>query len=143
MPVEGDAVNQTLTIELFSRQQAWAAIKGQLFPFLATVLQGGHRWVLTIAPRKRTKAQNRRYWGKGVLHQIAAQATVKGRLYSAESWHEQFKRMFIGVEELPNGQVQGKSSTALSTVEFSEFCTQVEAYAASELGVTFYELEAA
>lgn len=136
-------MNQTLTIELFSRQQAWAAIKGQLFPFLATVLQGGHRWVLTIAPRKRTKAQNRRYWGNGVLAQVAAQAVINGRLYSTETWHEQFKRMFIGVEELPNGQVQGKSSTALSTVEFSEFCAQVEAYAASELGVTFYELEAA
>jgi len=136
-------VNQTLTIELFSRQQAWAAIKGQLFPFLATVLQGGHRWVLTIAPRKRTKAQNRRYWGNGVLAQVAAQAVINGRLYSTETWHEQFKRMFIGVEELPNGQVQGKSSTALSTVEFSEFCAQVESYAASELGVTFYELEAA
>lgn len=136
-------MNQTLTIELFSRQQAWAAIKGQLFPFLATVLQGGHRWVLTIAPRKRTKAQNRRYWGNGVLAQVAAQAVINGRLYSTETWHEQFKRMFIGVEELPNGQVQGKSSTALSTVEFSEFCAQVEAYAASELGVTFYELETA
>jgi len=136
-------VNQTLTIELFSRQQAWAAIKGQLFPFLATVLQGGHRWVLTIAPRKRTKAQNRRYWGNGVLAQVAAQAVINGRLYSTETWHEQFKRMFIGVEELPNGQVQGKSSTELSTVEFSDFCSQVEVYAASQLGVTFYELEAA
>lgn len=136
-------MNQTLTIELFSRQQAWAAIKGQLFPFLATVLQGGHRWVLTIAPRKRTKAQNRRYWGNGVLAQVAAQAVINGRLYSTETWHEQFKRMFIGVEELPNGQVQGKSSTELSTVEFSDFCSQVEAYAASQLGVTFYELESA
>lgn len=136
-------MNQTLTIELFSRQQAWAAIKGQLYPFLAQVLQGGHRWVLTIGPRKRTKAQNRRYWGNGVLLQVAAQATINGRLYSAETWHEQFKRMFIGVEQLPNGEAIGKSSAGLSTVEFSEFCTQVEAYAASELGVTFYELEAA
>lgn len=134
-------MNQTLTIELFSRQQAWAAIKGQLYPFLAQVLQGGHRWVLTIAPRKRTKAQNRRYWGNGVLSQVAAQAAINGRLYSTETWHEMFKRKFIGVDELPNGEVIGKSSTALSTVEFSEFCAQVEAYAANELGVTFYELE--
>lgn len=136
-------MNQTLTIELHSRQQAWAAIKAQLYPFLAQVLQGGHRWVLTIGPRKRTKAQNRRYWGAGVLAQVAAQATIHGRLYSTETWHEQFKRMFIGVEQLPNGEVIGRSSTALSTVEFSEFCTKVEAYAASELSVTFYELEAA
>lgn len=135
-------MSETLTIELHNRQQARAVIKDQLFPFLANVLQGGHRWVLTISKRKRTKPQNRRYWGKGVLAQIAAQATVNGKLYSAETWHEQFKRQFIGVEELPSGEVIGKSSKDLTTTEFSEFCTAVEAYAATELGVTFYELEA-
>lgn len=133
---------ETLTLELHNRAQAWAAIKAQAFPFLAQVLQGGHRWVLTISKRKRTKPQNRRYWGKGVLAQVAAQAVVNGRLFSAETWHEQFKRQFIGVEELPSGEVIGKSSTDLSTTEFSDFCTAVEAYAAQELGVTFYELEA-
>jgi hypothetical protein len=134
-------VSETLTIELHNRQQAWAAIKAQLFPFLQTVLQGGHRWVLTVSKRRRTKPQNRRYWGRGVLAQVAEQAVIKGRLYSAESWHEQFKREFIGYEELPNGQIVGKSSTDLSTEDFSKFCDQVEAYAATELGVTFYDLE--
>ena len=134
-------MSESLTVELHSRQQAWAAIKAQVFPFLSQVLQGGHRWVLTISKRKRTKPQNARYWGKGVLAQIAAQAVVNGRLYSAETWHEQFKRDFIGFDELPNGQIVGKSSKDLSTTEFSEFCTAVEAFAATELGVTFYELE--
>lgn len=134
-------MSETLTVDLHNRQQAWAAIKAQVFPFLSQVLQGGHRWVLTISRRKRTKPQNARYWGKGVLAQIAAQAVVNGRLYSAETWHEQFKRDFIGFDELPNGQIVGKSSKGLSTTEFSEFCTAVEAFAATELGVTFYELE--
>lgn len=129
-----------LEIELFSRQQAWVAIKGQLFPFLQQVLQGSGRWVLTVTRRKRTKAQNKRYWGQGVLSQVAAQAVVNGKQYDAETWHEMFKRLFIGVVELPNGEVVGKSSTDLTTAEFSEFCTRVEAYAASELGVTFYDL---
>ena len=133
---------ERLTIELHNRQQARAALKGQLFPFLAKVLQGGKRWVLTVSLRKRTKAQNRRYWGNGVLKQIADQATVNGRLYSAETWHEQFKRQFIGVIELPSGEVIGKSSADLTTAEFCEFCDQVEAYAATHLGVTFYDLEA-
>ena len=132
---------ESLTVELHNRPQAWAAIKAQVFPFLAEVLQGGHRWVLTIAKRKRTQPQNRRYWGKGVLAQIAEQATVNGKLYPAEIWHELAKRKFIGVIELPNGEVVGKSSTGLTTTEFSEFCSQVEAWAASELGVTFYDLE--
>lgn len=133
---------ETLTIELFNRQQAWAAIKAYLFPFLAAVLQsGGGRWVLTVSRRKRSKAQNRRYWGNGVLKQIAEQAVVDGKLYGTEVWHEQMKRMFIGVEELPCGQVIGMSSTKLTTAEFCAFCDQVEAYAATELGVTFYDLQ--
>lgn len=136
-------MTETLTIELHNRVQAWAAIKGQLYPFLQAVLQGGSRWVLTVSKRKRTKPQNRRYWGRGVLAQVAEQAVVNGKLYSAEVWHEQFKRQFIGFEELPNGQIVGKSSTGLTTAEFSEFCAQVEAFAASELGVTFYDLEEA
>jgi len=134
-------MSERLEIELFNRHQAWAAIQAQVFPFLSSVLQGGSRWVLTIARRKRTSRQNRRYWGNGVLAQIAKQAVVNGRLFSADVWHEQFKRMFIGVEELPNGEVRGMSSAGLDTAEFSQFCDAVEAYAASELGVTFYDLQ--
>ena len=134
-------MTERLEIELHNRAQAWALIQAQLFPFLKAVLQGGGRWVLTVTRRKRTPKQNRRYWGGGVLAQIAAQATTEdGRMHSTENWHEVFKRMFIGVEQLPNGEVIGKSSTGLSTIEFSEFCTQVEAFAADELGVTFYDL---
>ena len=136
-------MSETLTIELHNRPQAWAAIKGQLYPFLAAVLQGGGRWVLTIKKMQRTPRQNRRYWGRGVLAQIAEQATVRGKLYSAEIWHEQFKRQFIGIEELPSGEVVGKSSAGLSTAEFCAFCDQVEAFAVTDLGVVFYELEAA
>jgi len=133
-------VSDSLTIELHSRQQAWAAIQAQVFPFLRQVLQAGGRWVLTITRRKRTAAQNRRYWGSGVLAQIASQATVNGKLYAAETWHELAKRKFIGVVELPDGSVVGMSSTNLSTAEFSAFCDQVEAWACTELGVTFYDL---
>ena len=131
---------ESLHLELHNRAQAWTVIKGQLYPFLAQVLQGGKRWVLTISLRKRTKAQNRRYWGNGVLKQIADQATVNGRLYSAETWHELMKKKFIGLVELPDGSVIGQSSRDLSTTQFSEFCSQVEAYAATELGVVFYDL---
>jgi hypothetical protein len=133
-------MTEALELELHNRQQAKVALRDQLFPFLADKLQGGSRWVLTVARRKRTSKQNRRYWGKGVLAQVAAQAVVNGRQFGAEVWHEQFKRMFLGVIELPNGDVIGRSSTGLSTAEFSTFCDQVEAYAASELGVTFYDL---
>jgi hypothetical protein len=131
----------TIEIELHNRQQAWVAIKSRLFPFLKEVLQNGRRLVLVVKERQRTSPQNRRYWGKGVLAQIAEQAVVNGKQYDAETWHELFKRMFIGVKELPNGEIVGMSSKELSTVEFSDFCSKVEAYAATELGVTFYDLQ--
>ena len=134
-------MSSTITLELFNRQQAFAIIKEQLYPFLGHWLQANKTLTITAKLKKRTPAQNRRYWGRGVLAQVAEQATVDGRLYSAETWHECFKRQFIGVEELPNGEVIGKSSTGLTTAEFCDFCTQVEAYAAQELGVRFIDLE--
>ena len=131
----------SITLELHNRQQAFAVIKEQLYPFLGQWLQAGKTLTLAASLKKRTKPQNRRYWGRGVLAQIAEQATVGGRLFSAKTWHEQFKRQFIGVIELPNGEVIGKSSTDLTTAEFCEFSDQVEAYAATELGVRFIDLD--
>ena len=129
-----------LEITLHNRQQAWAAIKAQVFPFLGSVLQAGGRWVLTIKRMTRTGQQNRRYWGKGVLAQIVEQAVVDGKQFSAESWHELFKRKFIGVIELPDGSVRGMSSTELTTAQFCDFSDKVEAFACTELSVVFYEL---
>lgn len=97
-----------LVLELYNRQQCWSVIQTQLYPFLKQWLQDGKRLTLTVGLRKRTLPQNKRYWGNGILSQISKQATVNGRLFSAETWHEQFKRMFIGVIELPNGDVIGK-----------------------------------
>ena len=130
-----------ITLELHNRAQAFAVIKDILYPFLGGWLQAGKTLVLTCSLKKRTKPQNRRYWGRGVLAQVAEQATVGGRLFSAESWHEQFKRQFIGFDELPNGEVIGKSSKGLTTAEFCEFSDKVEAYAATDLGVRFIDLE--
>ena len=97
-------------------------------------------YAITLGKPPRTLAQNRRYWGRGVLSQISEQASIDGNKFSAEAWHEQFKQSFIGVLELPNGRVIGKSSAKLSTKKFSEFCTEVEAYAATDLGVFFVDL---
>lgn len=67
-----------ITIELFNRQQAFAVIKDRLYPFIAHWLQADKTLTLTASLKKRTKPQNRRYWGRGVLAQIAEQATVGG-----------------------------------------------------------------
>lgn len=92
---------------------------------------------VTLFKSRRSLEQNRRYFGPAVLGAIEEQAWVGGRRYDKESWHEEFKRKFIGVVELPGGGLRAMSSSDLNVEEFSTFMTQVEAYAASELGVIF------
>ena len=82
---------------------------------------------------KRTSDQNKYYWR--TLNEIAGQAWVGGKQFSADSWHEFFKRQMIGHEELPHGGTVGISTTSLSVAEFAEYVGKVEAYAATELGV--------
>ena len=108
---------------------------------------------------RRSDAQNKRYWA--LLKVIAGQVWIeipredrlgvllskvrpapKRRRFDEESWHEQFKRKFIGYRELPTGGMVGLSTTTLSVEEFSAYMIQVEAYAAGELGVIFGEAEA-
>ena len=82
---------------------------------------------------KRSGDQNRYYWQR--LNEIAEQAWVGGKQFSADSWHEFFKRQMIGSEELPHGGTVGISTTSLSVAEFAEYVGKVETYAASELGI--------
>jgi hypothetical protein len=70
-----------------------------------------------------------------VLNEIAANAWVDGKQYSAEAWHEHFKRQFIGTEELPGGSTAGISTTTLDVGAFSEYIERVIQYAAEHLGV--------
>jgi hypothetical protein len=92
---------------------------------------------VTLYKSRRSLEQNRRYFGPAVLGAIAEQAWVGGRQYSKMVWHEQFKRQFIGVIDLPDGATMAMSSTDLGVEEFSNFMQQVEAYAAGTLGVQF------
>jgi hypothetical protein len=130
----------TIELELHNLQQWRIVLDARLQPFVTSWLSAGKKLTLTCKLQKRTSKQNRRYWGKGILAQIAKQAVVNDRLYSAENWHEVFKRQFLGIVELPNGQVIGKSSTGLTTAEFCIFSDQVEAYAQTDLGVKFIDL---
>ncbi len=82
---------------------------------------------------KRSAEQNRLLWA--VLHDIAASAWVGGKRYSADAWHEQFKREFIGCEELPSGATVGISTASLSVEEFSTYIERIREYASDELGI--------
>lgn len=93
----------------------------------------------------RTLQQNRFYWGP-CLKEISKQARVAGVQYTDEAWHEFFKRQFLGFE-IEKVHVAGRkrptvirrlrSTTKLGVRAFSKYLDQLQAYAASELGVQF------
>ena len=85
----------------------------------------------------RSTQANRRYWA--ILNQIASDAWIEGRQYSADVWHELVKRRFIGCIDLPSGQTMAESSANLNTAEFALFTEKVEVFAATELGITLVE----
>lgn len=98
------------------------------------------RIILTSEQAKRNNEQNRRLWGY-VYKTIAEQAWVNGQRFDADVWHEHLARKFGVCDEvvLPDGEIISvrRSTTKMSVQEFAEYMTRVEAYAATELGVTF------
>ena len=108
--------------------QNWKAMADQGTPMAVT---------LTDAKAKRSTQANRYYWA--LLNQIAEDAWIEGRQYSAEVWHDYMKRRFIGSIDLPGGQTMAESSASLNTAEFAKYTEQVEVCAAQELGVTLLE----
>ena len=111
----------------------------QLYAFLRSnwlvMAQAGKPLGVLVAEHKakRSNPQNKLYWA--VLHTIAEDGWVNGKRYSADAWHENFKREFIGTEELPNGATAGISTTTLDVGAFSEYIERVIQYAAEHLGV--------
>jgi len=89
--------------------------------------------MVTEHKAKRSSEQNRRLWA--LLNDIAANAWIEGKQFSADAWHEHFKRTLIGSEELPSGGSVGISTTTLDVGEFSSYMDKIEAYAATELGL--------
>ena len=90
---------------------------------------------------KRSSAANRAYWAD--LNQIAEQATPDGKRYTAEAFHELFKRHLLGVIELPGGATMGESTSTLNTREFLEYHSEVCRIAAEMYEVVFVTKEAA
>lgn len=107
-----------------------------------TVLKPGHRWFVMIVTEKKKRSieQNRRMWA--CLTEIAAQVLVDGRTHNKETWHEFFGRQYRVIDThwlLGELVYVLRSTTDMSTKEFAEYMTQIEAHATQELGVRFTE----
>lgn len=87
--------------------------------------------VLRDAKSKRSTDQNKRYWR--ILREVAAVAWIDGKQFDDETWHEYFRRLFIGANEisLPDGStmLRGISTTTLNVSEFSDYMDAIVRWA--------------
>lgn len=86
---------------------------------------------------KRSVEQNRRLWK--IYAKLADEAWVNGRRYSAETWHEYCKGMFLGYElkAMPDGSELKTpiSTTTLNTAEMTDYQNRLQAWAAGNFGL--------
>lgn len=86
---------------------------------------------------KRSNEQNARYWA--LLTEIAENVSIDGKWFSRDVWHEWFKDRLAPKIEGPSGLI-AISTTQMSVEQFAQYMTQIESYAAQELGVEFAAL---
>lgn len=111
--------------------------------------------VIREKPKARTLDQNAAMWA-GPLRDIAEQAWVSGRQFSAAVWHEHFKRLYLPENDDPDlarlvkdpetwskwdytpavERILVGSTTELSAYGFGQYLEQIEADGAS-MGVSF------
>lgn len=85
---------------------------------------------------QRSSAQNRLL--HAILRDVSENVEVDGKRFSADAWKEEFRRRFIGTEEvlLPSGEriERGISTTTLDRGGMSEAIDQFHAWLAGEFG---------
>lgn len=99
------------------------------------------------AEDERSLQQNRFMWGV-VLKEIAEQASIDGKRWTAEAWHEFGKRTFLGYEikriviagrKRKAVSRQLRSTTKQSVKRMSKYLDELMAFAVTDLGVRFSE----
>lgn len=125
---------------------AYRLTKDNKRPLMTTIYNNLGAWleanaVLEVCIRpynsKRSIEQNRRLWK--IYGELADKAWVNGRRYSAETWHEYCKGMFLGYElkAMPDGtEVKTPiSTTTLNTAEMTDYQNRLQAWAAGNFGL--------
>ena len=84
---------------------------------------------VVIRPHKKKFSREQQNRCMEIIRQISEKKQVEGKYYSVDSWLEYFRQMFIGVEEMPSGKTKGLPTSKLSTSEYNDFMTQIEAWA--------------
>lgn len=125
---------------------AYRLTKDNKRPLMTTIYNNLGAWLeanaeleVCIRPynSKRSIEQNRRLWK--IYAKLADEAWVNGRRYSAETWHEYCKGMFLGydLKAMPDGtEVKTPiSTTTLNTAEMTDYQNRLQAWAAGNFGL--------
>lgn len=125
---------------------AYRLTKDNKRPLMTTIYNNLGAWLesnaeleVCIRPynSKRSIEQNRRLWK--IYAKLADEAWVNGRRYSAETWHEYCKGMFLGYElkAMPDGTELKTpiSTTTLNTAEMTDYQNRLQAWAAGNFGL--------
>lgn len=102
---------------------------------------GAGDWVLKLERKQtqRSLSQNSLMWiWFDVIAKEWSEATDK--YYSRDGVKDYFCRKYLPME-LPNGEVVGGSTSILTTEQMTEFLDKVQAYAATEWGITLLSQE--
>jgi hypothetical protein len=100
------------------------------------------RVIVTEEEMDRLDEQIAYYFGVTVKT-IAEQVWINGRQFDKDAWHEELAKKFLPTRELllPDGEIILKRSSIargkISLKKMTAYIQEVEAYAASELGVEF------
>lgn len=116
-------------------KQLWAFLKANW----RAMADQGKPLAITVAPHKQKRSTDQNAKLHAMIADLAAHAWIDGRQYDEETWKEYIRCKFIGTEEvdLPDGRrtMRGLPTSSLSVEEFANLITQVQAWAASELGI--------
>lgn len=117
----------------WSLRRAWQ-VDAVIACLKALRFDAGQEWSVVVEPLARTRSaeQNRLYWAI-----VAELADVTGM--PRDDLHEWLKAKFLGARFIEfAGEVYEApaSSAGLKVAEFSDYVTQVQAWAATEFGVT-------
>ncbi|MBC7680754.1 MAG: recombination protein NinB [Ferruginibacter sp.] len=139
---------QALQTYFDGEEQAMAAIRGQIAPYCKQKwAEGCGRLRVLIQPEEDAKSiQQRNYYHRYVLVEIAEQAKVNGEKFAMPVWKEHFRELYVGstwkvIKDPMTGKKKRRkvriSTEDLGVKAYSKLIDQVTAFAATELGVHF------
>lgn len=127
--------------------QGHQVMRDSLWPWAKSMLSAGHKLVIRAEELENDKSdRQRRYYHGVVLTEIARHATANGVKYPMPVWKEHFRKEFLGdkrkvfidpITGRKSRRTVRVSTEDLGVRKYSELIEKVQAFAATELGVTF------